>query len=581
MKKKLLMQGISILTIFLLIGSGSASLLTHQNILEERPDETSHILSDVEEDWTKVFGSSDSEELGYDVCQTADGGYILTGETESFGYGKEDVLLIKTNEHGVINWDAAFGGNRSDVGWSIEQTTDAGYVIAGFTTSCSMGFADGWVIKTNYLGEHQWNITIGDAGNDVFYDIKQTRDDGYIMAGETDSFGNGKDDMWLVKLNENGSMEWNKTFGGVENDVAYSVHQCADGGYIITGYTQSYGVGWRDIWTIKTDSMGNKLWDKTSGGVGHDIAWEIKQTRDGGYIIAGYTDSFDVEYQDMFLIRFDGSGNQLWTNTFGGSNNDRAYSVKQTNDNGFILCGTTSVMKDSDWNYDFCIIKTDDFGNQQWSKTFGDDGDDVGRSIQLTDDSGYISTGYTHRFTNAGNPNVYLIKLSNQNKPPETPDKPVGDSTGNIGVSYQYSTQSVDPDGDQIWYQWIFGDGTISEWLGPFDSGETCVVSHSWLNKGDFSVKVKARDSHFVESLWSESLLVDIVTTEAWLFGKIANKELQSNSIVFDSEFIIYLCFDQFELKTYRQGVHFSVSKINGLMTDSFVAGKFGILEIS
>ena len=582
MKNNLLKKGMVCLIIFFFIGASVLPIVTgnigKSNVVEKELMKIKNIKQtlfddSLGEEWTQTFGGTESD-IGYSVEQTNDGGYIIAGETESYGAGKDDVWLVKTNADGIVQWNKTFGGNESDVGWSVQQTDDNGFIIVGYTQSCSQGESDVWLIKTDVDGNEQWTQTFGGTESDIGYSVEQTNDGGYIIAGETESYGAGKDDVWLVKTNADGIVQWNKTFGGTETDVGYSVIQTDDDGYIVAGYTQSYGVGWCDVWLIKTDVDGNEQWNKPLGGAKNDVGWSIQQTNDNGYIITGYTESYDVEHQDVWLIKTDVDGNEQWNHTFGGKAFDVGYSVVQTNDGGYIIAGHT-FSDEAVW-----LIKTDEQGDKQWTKTFGGTETDVARSVQQTNDGGYIIAGYTWSY-GAGDADVWLIKIPGQNQAPNKPSTAQGETDGKAGEEYTYATSTSDPDGDKIWYKWDWGDGTTSDWIGPYNSGEICEISHVWNIENDYQIKIMAKDIIDAESFWSNPLAVSISYRQAWLFGSVSNKTTTSESIKFNTELVVYIAFSPFEIRTYSVGTCFSVAKqYNGVFMEKIIFGKFNIQNI-
>ena len=217
------------------------------------------------------------------------------------------------------SWEKTFGIILNNYGSSVQQTTDGGYIIVGSTCTDSNSvshFYDVYLIKTDGSGIEQWHKTFGGFSAEGGDDVKQTADGGYIITGSTASFGNGGYDVYLIKTNSNGDSLWTKTFGGIEFDVGYSVQQTTDGGYIITGWTESFGVDGKDVYLIKTNSNGSQQWTKTFDGTwvwGDDVGRSVQQTTDGGYIITGYTE-FDWSCSNVYLIKTDGSGNV--TSTF-------------------------------------------------------------------------------------------------------------------------------------------------------------------------------------------------------------------------------------------------------------------------
>jgi len=253
-------------------------------------------------EWNKTYGGANSE-VARSVIQTSDGGYLLAGQTQSFGAGGTDFWLVKTDSMGNMEWNKTYGGTKNDIAFSVVETSDGGYVLTGRTNSFGLGIADFWLIKVDSSGDHQWNKTYGGTGVDAARCVVQTSDGGYILAGFTESFGAGGQDGWLIKTDSMGNMEWNKTYGGTGVDAARCVVQTSDGGYILAGETNSFGAGDSDFWLIKTDSMGNMEWNKTYGGTKNDVLNSVAKTGDGGYALAGFTESFGAGGQDGWLIK--------------------------------------------------------------------------------------------------------------------------------------------------------------------------------------------------------------------------------------------------------------------------------------
>ncbi|MDD5530239.1 MAG: T9SS type A sorting domain-containing protein [bacterium] len=353
--------------------------------------------------WTRTFGDTAVEE-GKSVQQTSDGGYIACGYTCSYGAGGKDAWLVKTDANGNKQWDKIFGIAQYDLGTSVRQTTDGGYIMCGTTSGGSNGNI--WLIKTDNSGNKQWDKTFGGSGDDFSFSVKQTSDGGYIITGETTSFGAGNFDVWLIKTNSLGDTMWTKVFGGTSWDIGHSVLQANDGGYIVCGGTGSFGAGDYDVWIIKTDANGNKQWDKTFGTIYSDGGASINKTTDGGYIICGSA-SPASSTNDLWLIKIDSLGNEQWDKLFGGSDYDYGGSAQQTTDGGYIACGITRSFGVEDiW-----LIKTNPTGDTLWTKVFGGSDYEYLGEIQQTSDGGYIVCGTTDSYGINGAGDMWLIKI--------------------------------------------------------------------------------------------------------------------------------------------------------------------------
>jgi hypothetical protein len=284
--------------------------------------------------WDRTFGGSDND-VANCLIQTTDGGYAVAGATSSKGAGELDFWVIKLDSQGNMIWDRTYGGQ------SLIQTTDGGYAVAGDTYSKGAGNRDFWVIKLDHQGDMIWDKTYGGSAFDLAYSLIQTTDGGYAVAGITSSKGQGGADFWVIKLDHQGDMIWDRTHGGSDEDYAYSLIQTTDGGYAVAGVTSSKGQGGADFWVIKLDYQGNMIWDRTYGGSGTDWMGDCIQTTDGGYVVAGATSSKGASSDDFWVIKLDHQGNKIWDRTYGGSNRDEANSLIQTTDGGYAVAGYT------------------------------------------------------------------------------------------------------------------------------------------------------------------------------------------------------------------------------------------------
>ena len=308
----------------------------------------------------KTFGGED-EDVGYSVQQTSDGGYIVAGYTNSYGSGSYDVLLLKTDSDGNKLWRQTFGEGYDDRGYSIQQTSDGGFVIAGYTYSFDSDSYDMWLLKTNIVGDTQWTKTYGGTGTDKGYSVQQTSDGGFIISGVTTAeYGF---DIMVVKTDPTGEEEWNQVFGNILHDMGLSVDQTLDGGFVVVGYTEIFGSGDEDVLLLKLNADGSPDWEKTFGGNGIDHGYSVQQTNDDGFMIIGFTESFGAGNKDVWLIKTYADGSPDWEKTFGGNGIDHGYSVQQTNDDGFIITGYT---KSEDGNVDILLIKDHPLGVTQF-----------------------------------------------------------------------------------------------------------------------------------------------------------------------------------------------------------------------
>jgi CSLREA domain-containing protein/uncharacterized delta-60 repeat protein len=370
-------------------------------------------------EWSYTYGGTHGDVSGNQIQQTTDEGYILTGSTSSFGAGAFDYWILKLNADGSIVWQKTYGGSVGEGANDIQQTADGGYIVAGYTYSFGAGEQDCWILKLNADGTIVWQKTYGGSGNDGARDIQQTADGGYIVVGKTTSFGAGSNDLWILKLNADGTIVWQKTYGGSGGEDARDIQQTADGGYIVVGGTLSFGAGSSDCWILKLNADGTIAWQKTYGGSSGDNLDSIQQTSDDGYIAAGTTLSFGEGEQDCWILKLNADGSVAWQKTYGGSGGENVRDIQQTADGGYIVAAYSYSFGAG--GRDYWIVKLNADGSVAWQKTYGGSGDDYVDSIQQISDLSYIVSGYTTSFggsDSGDNRDLWVLKLNDEGEIP-------------------------------------------------------------------------------------------------------------------------------------------------------------------
>ncbi|MDP4221040.1 MAG: T9SS type A sorting domain-containing protein [Bacteroidota bacterium] len=374
--------------------------------------------------WAKSFGGSDVDQA-YCIEQTSDGGFIVAGSSSSddqdvVGHhgttDNSDCWIIKLDGSGNLVWQQSIGSTSYDFAGAIKEIPE-GYIVAG--TTGSLGHDVNYLIlKLDENGKIIWQRTFGGSLEDGTGSIELTSDGGYVIAGGASS-NNGdvtghhgstdSSDYWVVKVDRNGTLLWEKSYGGSGDDVAYQIKQTPDHGFIIGGWSNSTNGdvtgnhGGQDFWIVKIDSIGKLKWQKSLGGSVNDDAFSIDVTRDSGYIVTGFSNSNDGNVSgnhgstDMWVVRLDSVGNLQWQKSLGGSDADVGYSVKSTFDGGCVIAGiTASTDGDISLNQggnDYWIVKLDSVGKLEWQKTVGGPGEDFALSIIQSSDSGYAVAG--------------------------------------------------------------------------------------------------------------------------------------------------------------------------------------------
>jgi hypothetical protein len=359
----------------------------------------------------KIIGGSGFE-LSTGISQLNDGSYIISGRTNSFGAGNSDVYFIKLDSYGDTLWTKTYGNIKDESSWSILQTKDGGYIITGVSTSFISLPTDTeniYIIKTDSNADTLWTRTYGGIGFIEGTDAKQTSDGGYAFFASTRSFGAGGFDYYLIKTNENGDTLWTQVYGGVNDDLFYRLQQTTDKGYLISGYTYSFGAGGADAYIVKTDSLGVLQWSKTYGGSRDDFITDAKQTTDGGFIFTGYTQSYNTNLLDTFttfVIKTNSIGDTLWIKTYGANNTTVSHQVFQSSDGNYILVGYTGHTNgNSIGSYNAYLLKIDANGDTLFSKVVTTSFSEF-NAAQATVDGGMIMVGDV----NLSSVDMFLVK---------------------------------------------------------------------------------------------------------------------------------------------------------------------------
>jgi hypothetical protein len=400
--------------------------------------------------WQKTLGGTNYEQA-LSVVQTFDEGFVAAGISTSANgnvtgnHGFGDFWIVKLDPSGVLQWQKSYGGSADDGAFCVAQTADGGFVVAGTSTSTNgnvtvnHGLEDYWVVKLDGSGNLQWQKSLGGNSVDIPYDIHQTSDLGFIIAGYTisnngDVTGNhGLEDYWIVKLNSAGTLEWQKTFGGAMNDRASAIQQTTDGGYVAGGYTESTdgdvtgNHGDYDYWIVKLTSTGSLQWQKTLGGTSIDQAKTVQQTADGGFITAGFTASTNGDVtgnhgsEDLWMVKLNSSGVLQWQKSLGGTGVDQAYQIKELSSGGYVVAGssysTNGDVTGNHGGYDYWVARTDGNGTIIWQKSLGGSSVEEAYAISPTTNNGYIVGGGTLSTSgdvtgNHGDFDYWIVKLN-------------------------------------------------------------------------------------------------------------------------------------------------------------------------
>jgi PKD repeat protein len=452
-------------------------------------------------EWTRTYGGA-GEQIAYSVQQTSDNGFILFGISTPNGWS------VKVDSEGNMQWNKTYT-NAFNAG---QITEDGGFVLVG-----------NQITKTNSSGDILWQRDCTRTGYYVsLRTIQQTSDEGFVVAGGSSPIGVNDDDFYLMKTDSSGNAAWNRTFGETTaNEFVNSVGQTSDGGYILAGEKFSFNASWPDAWIVKTDAVGNMVWNRVFSDLGKGRLNSIKQTSDGGYIVAGDNNQQPElgsgKYNDFWLIKLDSNGNVQWHTSFGGEGvqSDSAKSVQQTIDGGFIMVGPSG-------SYGIWLIKTDSLGRMIWNMTFASWSPDV---IQ-TSDGGYAVACSTLGVPPDYTSDIQLIKIL-RDEPlvahfKYSPTNPIVNESIVFNASYSY-----DRNQDIVSHSWDFDDDGIYSATNP-------VAVHRYDHPGIFNVSLTVVDAEGLNSSCSEVVNIPSGPPVARFEYSPSTPVFQEN-IIFDS----------------------------------------------
>ena len=356
--------------------------------------------------FNNTFGDA-SYDYGRSLIELNDGGYLIAGNTSLLGDNYSNALLIKIDHTGKEMWKRDYTFSSVDRLNMVKELQDGSLVAAGFTMSSTNYSKDIFVIKTDAQGNLEWQRSYGDAQDETANSIDISIGGGFIISGEVINENTGFSLCYLIKIDNEGGLDWSNTFGGNQNDNGLSVISTNDAGFAITGMTRSLGDSNGDVWLIKVNSNGEMEWERTYGGDDTEYGRTIQQTVDGGYIIIGQTESFGLGYNDAYLIKTDSQGNEIWSQTFGGQGTDQGRQVVNTLDEGYLISGYTDSFGTLG-GFNFWLVKANSLGELEWQRFYGEQGDDRGLSGIQTSDGGYAIAGYTNSGTSSGSDILFI-----------------------------------------------------------------------------------------------------------------------------------------------------------------------------
>ncbi len=465
----------------------------------------------------RTYGGKSSVDEATDIVQTIDGGFAISGFTYSYGVGSRDAFLMKIDSTGQLSWMQTFGGSGFDHGYSLIQTQDGGFALAGYTDSFGAGGWDGWIVKTNTVGLLEWTRTFGGSDSDVICDLVETVDGEFALTGHTSSFGRGYSDIWLIKTDSNGYLQWQTTFGGNSSDYAYALVSTPDGGFTLVGSTWPYhppggsiSFERRDYFLLKTDRFGVEVWNQTYYSVYTSSSCngvsDLILTFDGGYAISDCGHSSEGRNSHMWLLKVDKLGKWQWSSSFQWENFEYAGadSLVQTSDGGYALVGFAQTYHLKPSRTNVFLVKTDSNGKELWKHLYGESQVSLARGVVQNEDGGFTFVG-SQQSTFPGSKDIWMVTT---------------DSNGDILREFSYGdTESLSV---TVMKTIQTSDGAFAL-IGSFSND--LVSSNAWLAKTDIAGRIIWNQTF---SKRNDDVLHDLIQTRDGGFAVVGST--RSNS---------------------------------------------------
>ncbi len=561
--------------------------LTSENSIDVDPTVTS--TTDVE--WSKTYGGDESDRFVF-VDQADDDGYFAGGSTEASNCPHP--WLIKTDGNGNEEWSWEITEVSNDTmtfpivdgdAYFGMQTEDGGYIacLHMIFEHDSIDWDIGGLVKLNATGNEIWFEYYAVDWEWSFIPVSiLEEDDGYLTVGVSGytAFPNDMKGM-LLKTDFLGLEQWRKEYNyGSLDDQLFAIDQTDDDGYILTGWAEDETF---EYWMVKTDSNGNEEWNATFGGDSEDYGHSrlCYQTTDGGYLMTGYTYSYGAGSADAWLVKTDENGNMEWDKTYGTSARDVSWSMEDMDDGGYVVCVTMNLQGMTGDKDDIHLVKIDEDGNIEWIRVCGGEGSQIANHIQQTSDDGFITAGRNGGYLSSST-DAMLVKFASvaANNAPETPNID-GPTEGAPETEYTYNFTAVDPDGGEIYYTIDWGDGTTEEWMGPYLSGTMLTLTHTYSEKGDYTIKCKAKDVFDEESDWGTLEIsipknadeTGLIKTFVW--GTIRWPRIRSKTVTFRALNVHYRIFGQGERGVYKHQKLTFTNEFKGRISRGYICAIF------